>query len=98
MKDRDERSREIEIRTLQIRETRRTKETKLIRFLRQLIINQSRCFTVIMKKQEKNQVVIQTSCSVHCQRTESDWVWVIQVDVPIKFFIILFFVYYEGIK
>ena len=51
---------------LQINETLRSKETKLIRFLRKFI-TQRRCFTVRMQEKQPNEVVIQAERSVHCQ-------------------------------
>ena len=48
--------------TLQISKTRNSKETKLVRFLCQLI-NQSRCLMVSIQKQEPDEVVIQASCT-----------------------------------
>ena len=39
--------------------------------------------TVSMQEQESNEVVIQVSCSVQCQRNESDCVREIQLDSPI---------------
>ena len=56
-----------------ISETHSCKEMKLIRFLRKFI-SQGRCFTVSMHEKQTDEVVIQTSCSVHCQMNEIDWV------------------------
>ena len=50
--------------TLQISETHRSKETKLIRFFRQFI-SQRRSFKVIIQDKQTDEVVIQASCSVH---------------------------------
>ena len=55
---------------------------ELIRFLWKLI-SESRYFTVSIQEQDTDKIVIQVSCSVHCQRNESDWVRSIQLDVPI---------------
>ena len=37
----------------------------------------------LRQEQETNKFIIQSSCSVHCQRNESDWVRVIQINVPV---------------
>ena len=46
--------------TLQISETRSTKETKLIRFLRQFI-SQDRCLTVSMQEKQTIEIIIQAA-------------------------------------
>ena len=51
-------------------------ETKVIRFLRQFI-SQDRGFTVDTQEKQPDKVVILTSCRVHCQRNEDNWVWLI---------------------
>ncbi len=94
MKDRDKRSRGIVTRIadafaiikptapFRLAKHEASKETKVVRFLWQLI-SQIRYFPVCMQEQEEDKFVIQPSSSVHCKRDEIDWVRTIQVNVPV---------------